>query len=323
MPVGLEAVLRRARTHGARPRRAPTPALRPPSRRRRTPPASRLLLIANGNASRVTEARLDAAQRALRSLGASVETRRTCDVDEFAELWRSTRGRRIVLLGGDGTVHAAANMDPARAVALIPAGGANNVARSLGIPVELATAARLAVEGSPRRIDAVRVTAGERTLLVVEGVSIGLHALARAHYRAVNSADRKAAVRAAAQAVARYGGVRVAIESDERAERAVLGQLFVANMPRYAFGLQVAPAARPDDGLLDVVAIDATRASLVPLLVSLRHGTHVGREDVRTWQARRVRLTVDGSPVVADTTILDSCAVELSVERGALSVVAP
>ena len=56
-----------------------------------------------------------------------------------------------MLLGGDGSLHAAANVPgPKPELAIIPAGGANNVARSLGVPVDLAAAARLAVAGDAR-----------------------------------------------------------------------------------------------------------------------------------------------------------------------------
>jgi diacylglycerol kinase family enzyme len=56
--------------------------------------------------------------RALRDAGADVELERTHDLQELAAVWRHDDGRRLILVGGDGSVHAVANLaGPARAVA--------------------------------------------------------------------------------------------------------------------------------------------------------------------------------------------------------------
>ena len=74
----------------------------------------------------------------LEELGADADT--VVTVDEEA-LWAVLRrgaatGRRVVLVGGDGTVDAAARAPLKRLpeLALLPAGRANKVARRLGIP---------------------------------------------------------------------------------------------------------------------------------------------------------------------------------------------
>jgi Diacylglycerol kinase catalytic domain len=73
---------------------------------------------------------------ALADAGAEVDVALMRSEQEMAERW-PVDGRRVVLAGGDGTLHAAANVaPPGSEMALIPAGRANNVARSLGIPLE-------------------------------------------------------------------------------------------------------------------------------------------------------------------------------------------
>jgi diacylglycerol kinase (ATP) len=286
-----------------------------------------LLLVANANASGLAGSRelVDGATWLLRRSGARVETRPTTSVEELAEVLRETDSGRLVLLGGDGTLHALANVDaPALPeVALIPAGRANNVARSLGIPTDLRAAARLAVEGGARPLDLIAAVGSERTHLAVEGVSVGFHALARAGYNGANSADLVAGALTGLSTLARFRPMPVAIESDGRAEVARLSQLFVANLPLYSFGLHVAPAADPADGFLDLVAIEATsRPALVATLVGLRRG--VDRPGIRRWRASRVRVSTGGrSPVVADSTLLGRGPVELTVAHDALRVVAP
>jgi diacylglycerol kinase (ATP) len=231
--------------------------------------------------------------------------------------------RRVVLVGGDGSLHAAANSAFEAELALIPAGGANNIARSLGIPADLRAAARLAVEGRARPVDAIAASTATRRYLAVEGVSIGFHALARTNYRAKNSADVLAGVRAGVGALARFEPFAVCLSLDGSSRIVPISQLFVANMPLFGPGLQVAPGADPADGVLDVTVIEArSRRSLLALAPQLRRGTHVTRADVRTFRAQTVRIATGGrSPVIADTTDLGRETVELSVVPRAFDLV--
>ena len=287
-----------------------------------------VVLLANANASGLARAprALELARAAMRERGARVALRRTASLDELAAAWPELVDRRVILVGGDGTLHAAANLPgPSPELALLPAGRANNVARSLGIPLDLAAAARVAVDGKPRSLDLIAAETADETYYAVEGVSVGVHARARALYDAPNSADVAAAVRAALGGVRDFAGVTVSVSSDGSCELLSIGQLFVANFPRYGPGLKVAPDAQPDDGVLDVVTLPWTgRAALVPTLARLRRGTHLGRAGTRVWTARRIRIATGGaSPVVADTKVLGPSPVTLRVVPSALAVVAP
>jgi diacylglycerol kinase (ATP) len=285
-----------------------------------------LVLVANESASGLDRSLLDDAEQLLRGRGANVETHLTASLDELAADWPDFHDRRVVLIGGDGTLHAAANLPfgPPE-LALIPAGRANNVARALGIPADLRVAAALAAEGRARPLDMIAASSGARNYLAVEGVSVGLHALARAGYRAPNSADVAAAIRTGLRTARTFDGVPLLVSSDGATEVLRVGQLFVANLPLFAFGLRVAPQAAPDDGRLDVVALPwEGRAQILPMIARLRRGTHVTRRGTRTWTARRIRIATGGrSPVIADTTNLGTGPVTLEVVPSALSVVAP
>ena len=287
-----------------------------------------VVLLANANASGLARQphALELARSAMRERGARVELQRTASLDELAAAWHELYDRRVVLVGGDGTLHAAANLPgPQPELALLPAGRANNVARSLGVPLDLRAAARLAVEGKPRLLDLIAAETTDETYYAVEGVSVGIHARARAHYDAPNSADVSAGIRSAIAGVRGFDGITISISSDGSCELVSIGQLFVANLPRYGPGLQVAPTARPDDGLLDLVTLDWTgSASLLPMLARLRRGTHLRRPGTRSWTARRVRIATRGaSPIIADTKVLGTGPVTLRVVPSALAVVAP
>ena len=289
--------------------------------------ARHLMLIANGNASGVGGHRevLDGAVRQLRDRGARVEAHVTTSLDELAHLVHEA-DRRVVLLGGDGSVHAFANVDgPKPEVALLPAGRANNIAHSLSIPIDLAAAARVAVESGVGPLDLIAATANGKTVHALEGVSVGFHSVARSGYRGVNSADFRAGIKTAASTLKRFEPGPVLVESDGAAELTSLNQLFVVNFPLFAFGLRVAPDADPGDGLLDLVAVEASsRAELVANLVRMRRGSHIGRRGIRTWRAREVRVSTGGRwPVVADTTTIGTGPVKISLEPAAFSIARP
>ena len=302
----------------------------------RLPRAQReVTLVVNPHATHVRgHHAVDRVVAALRSAGARVEVVTTESLDELALRLAEARGGRVVLLGGDGTVHAVANCpDPLPDLGLIPAGAANNVAHCLGIPTALDAAADLAVNGTARRIDLIEALAGPRRTRVVEGVSVGYLALARARYHAENSSDVRAALAAGLAALAGFHPLDVRVRcngcpgTDWNAPRETLhvAQLFVANMSTYGTGLRVAPHADPADGLLDLVAVGGRgRAGIPAMLVRLRRGTHVGRPEVAMRRVSSVRIDGRGrSPVIADSDDLGVGPVTLRVLPGALGLVAP
>jgi diacylglycerol kinase (ATP) len=299
---------------------SPTPLHRAGRRRH-------VVVVANVNAHGV--ARHDRVERtaaALTALGAEVDVVRTHDPGEVARLWSPEPGRLLVLVGGDGTLHSAANLPgPPPDLALVPAGTANNVARCLRIPLEPEAAVRVAMTGPVRPVDLIECCAGARRLVAVEGISVGFLALARSRYHADNSADVRAALAAGAAALARFHPMDVRITEHGLAETIHIGQLFVANMACFGTGLRVAPHADPRDGRLDVVALDiAGRRAIPAMLLRLRRGTHLDHRGVRIWPETSLRIETRGrSPVMADTEDLGPGPVDVRVLPGALPLVAP
>ena len=302
-------------------------ALQPQRPARLRPRSRHLLLVANANASGLQGRRdvVDGALRLLRQRGKAVEARLTSTTDELAEVV-SEEERRLVLLGGDGSVHAVANVPGHKPeIALLPAGKANNLAHGLGIPTDLDAAAELAAAGRPRSLDLIAARTATRRHLAVEGVSVGFHAVARSQYHAANSADLAAGLSAGVKALSAFRPFAAAVESDDKLELIKVRQLFVVNFPLYGPRLHVAPGADPADGLLDIVNIEAAgRLPLLRMLHRLRRGTHLGEPGVRRWQAGRIRIATAGrSPIIADTVNLGPGPVELTIEPAALDVVSP
>jgi diacylglycerol kinase (ATP) len=292
--------------------------------------AARLIVAVNGRASGIEDPERTADELAavLEEIGAEVESVVT---HTEAELWDVLRfgasfGWRVVLVGGDGTLHAAANAPLKRLpeLALVPAGRANNIARALGIPTSRAGALAVAADPSIRPLDALRVATPDRFIYALEAVSAGFQAEARSGYAAENSADLRQGVKALVRAIRRYRPYDAVMRIGGRQVRSSsAAQVFFSNLPFFGFGFEVAPGANPADGRLDAIVLEARgRARLLRLLAAARKGRHIGRRGVTRAAATRVELT-EPLPVVADAVPLGTTTATVTVEPARLRVAAP
>lgn len=285
-----------------------------------------VLAVVNARASGVADpARTRrAVARALAAAGATPEVRVTKSLEDLERAVLAADGRRLVLVGGDGALHTAANLGlPLPELALVPMGGANNLAHALGVPLELTAAAALAVGGAAAPLDALEVDLPHRRVLAVEGVSAGFQAAARARYHAENSGARVAGLLALAQTLAvlpRFSA-RIALDGAPP-QRASFEQLFLSTMPFFSFGLRVDPAADPRDGTDEAVMLHVrSRHELLGALLAARSGRHVDRDDVEVRSWREAEL-LDPVPLAADGEPLGVSTARLRVVPGALRVVA-
>jgi diacylglycerol kinase family enzyme len=120
-----------------------------------------LLVITNADAGTADEAALDAALAVLRP-AAEVEVAATSSPDELdSVLADASAGCRIVVVGGDGSIHAVVaalhrrGELEGREVGLIPLGTGNDFARGLGLPLEPDQAAQVVLDGHAHPVDLV------------------------------------------------------------------------------------------------------------------------------------------------------------------------
>ena len=237
----------------------------------------------------------------------------------------------VVAAGGDGTFGVAARVlleagaaHPGvvlPALGVLPLGSAMNVARSLGIPRDLAAAAAIVIDGHSRAID-VGVLADGTTFF--EALAIGLHAELFAEAAAFDDGDLVAPLRAAWTAV-RYRPSRVTLALDDRtvATRALV--ISVSNGPYTGLGFTVAPDARLDDGRFDIRVFERfSRLELLLHFGSIALGRRRYEPRVRTFRSSRVRVT-SASPlrVRVDGEDAGATPVDATVRAGALRVLVP
>jgi diacylglycerol kinase (ATP) len=290
----------------------------------------RLVLVVNGRASGIEDPHGLAAQlvAGLEEHGSGAEARVTMSEEELWQVLRvaQARDRRVVLVGGDGTMHSAANAPLTRLpeLALVPAGRANNIARALGIPTARDDAIAVAARMPARPLDALRVATPDRFVYALEAVSAGFHAEARAGYQADNSADLRQGLRALVRAIRRFRPYSAVLQLPGLKLRSEsVAQVFLANLPWFGFGFLVAPGAEPAGGSFDAIVLEARgRGRLLRLLAAARQGEHLGKAGVRRERTTRAQLTTP-LPLVADALPLGTTTATVTVEPGRLRVAAP
>ncbi|MGY1771974.1 diacylglycerol/lipid kinase family protein [Blastococcus sp. SYSU D00813] len=300
--------------------------------------SSGLLVAVNSAAGTADDDAVAAALLELRA-GADVEVVETSDAEELEAAVRAHAGRRLVAIGGDGSVHAAVRaldrtgaLDPARPLGIVPLGTGNDLAQSLGLPDDPVEAARVVCSGRARPMDLVRDDAGG---IVVNAVHAGVGARAGAlamHVKPVLGTASFPLGAVAAGMTSRGAGLRVEVDgsvvsSGHWAADGDTGVLMVAvcNGPTIAGGRPLAPDATPDDGLVDVVTVAATGpVARAAFGLALLRGDHLSRYDVTV--ARGSRVSYSGPPVDVDADgeiTEDVPARTWTVHRHAWSVVVP
>lgn len=169
---------------------------------------------------------------------------------------RSSGVDLVVAWGGDGTINEVAGALAFSDVpmAIVPAGSGNGLARDLGLPLDAARALEVAATGGRRRIDAGRLD--ESLFFNVAGLGLDAEIAQRLASPGVRR-GLPGYVQATFAALPGYRARAYAIDADGHARlerRAVF--IAVANSRQYGNGAQIAPAARLDDGKLDLVVVD-------------------------------------------------------------------
>lgn len=286
----------------------------------------RLLLVVNLHASRA-KASLGGAVACLAGHGFDLDIRQSADRDSLAGVIRDCAGGvdAIVVAGGDGTVNGAipALIEAGKPVGILPLGTANDLALTLGIPVDPVAAAGVIVDGATRRIDVGKVN--DAPFLNVASIGLSVKIAQKQDEELKRQRGIFSYVVAAASALNEAERFEARITCGERSETVQAYQIAIGNGIHFGGGLTVSPEAAIDDGVLDVYAIEtASVPELIALAPRLRDGTLVESDDVAFFRGASVRIeTPKPMPVNTDGEVTTKTPAEFSVLKGALTVFAP
>jgi YegS/Rv2252/BmrU family lipid kinase len=236
----------------------------------------------------------------------------------------SDRGETVAALGGDGLLRPLAGALKGRetAVALIPCGRGNDLARVLEIPRDLNEATRIAVEGPERLLDVANVDGAPYVGIASLGFDSDANRIANeASFVPGNAVYLYAALRA----LAMWKPATFSVTVDGR-RRDVRGySVAVGNSRSYGGGMLLLPQAELDDGMLDVlISKETSKLTFLRSLPKVFRGAHLDSPYVETVRGEVVEVSADRPFVVyADGDPIGATPATMRVERRCLRVIVP
>jgi YegS/Rv2252/BmrU family lipid kinase len=300
----------------------PDPAISdaPPSGGRRA------LLVVNTK-SRGGQEASDAAARILDAAGFELRREECLDAEALQATIRRLAGEvdLVVLGGGDGTMNSAAPalVETGLPLGVLPLGTANDLARTLGIPLELEGAARIVAGGHTRRIDLGEVNG--RPFFNVASIGLSVEVTRELTRETKRRWGRLGYAIATCRALWRLRPFSAEIRHGGKVTKVRAIQIAVGNGRHYGGGMTVEEDARIDDGQLDLYSIEFAQLwRLLLIYPAFRAGRHGLWQEVRTASCTEVEIrTRRPRSVNTDGELVTRTPARFTVRRGALAVFVP
>jgi YegS/Rv2252/BmrU family lipid kinase len=240
---------------------------------------------------------------------------------------RAVRRREplVLVAAGDGTIEDVASqlVGSDTVLGIIPIGTMNNLARSLGVPLDIEDACALVGMGTTRLIDVGQVFANGRPHVqhFLEGAGVGLSAIAAYAGQTLEKRRWQFLRRALRQLFEQRPGV-IQVQLDDTLIETSSNIVTVSNSPLMGSNLLVAPEAKMDDGMLDVAIYDGLNGADL-----IQHFMIAGKgeaDDLKIYRAKQVRITAD-APIASNSdkdVVSKRCVIEIGILSKALSVIA-
>ena len=260
---------------------------------------------------------------------------------------------RILAVGGDGTVNAAAqwllDREADCPLAIVPAGTGNNLARGLAIPLDTESALRVALAGERRRaLDAIVYSADSdgRRRVMIQTAAVGFPADIASRYDALR---RRALPRLllapagpyiyrllALAGLARQRGlerrgenlldVRCRLPGEEIREKVFA--VFIGNERSLGGNFHPCPRAEVDDGAVDLCFVRAgTGEGYLKLFQRVVRGEHLALEKTVLYRQSKGPIEIElsaPSTLLADGDLwVTGCHYRLEVIPGRFGVIIP
>ncbi|HYO87659.1 MAG TPA: diacylglycerol kinase family protein, partial [Candidatus Limnocylindrales bacterium] len=214
---------------------------------------------------------------------------------------------RVISVGGDGTNHALINAlvehnlrTPELAPMVygnLPVGTGRDWARGIGLPFnDPQAAARQIAHADLRPLDIGVMDSEHGTDYFLNIASVGMSSRTVERIERVKRRHRWTFLQATIATILELPtcALNVSLDGDTWYDGRT-SLLVVANGTTFGHGLKVAPLARMDDGLLDVLVIrDVSRWTVLRALQSVYAGKHLSNPAVQFAQARRVEVHAPG-----------------------------
>ena len=283
--------------------------------------------------------RKEEAEQALAAVGVSFETTATDQPGQGIELTRRAvldGFDPIISAGGDGSINEVVNgwaqavtgtNSAGPAIGILPLGSANDLVNNLGIPIDLAEAARLIASGNTRLMDLCKVN----DRYFGNNAAIGLEpfiTLIQARIHRLKGTMRYLV--ATLMGISQNPQWTMQLEWEDGSYEGPVTLVTVGNNPRTGGLFYMTPHANPFDGLLTFVyGHMPTRRQILTLLprtMKSGEGSYVEHDSIHEISSPWLKIRSDQpTPAHADGEIIDSAIQELeySILPGALPILLP
>lgn len=231
----------------------------------------------------------------------------------------------IVVCGGDGSISSSAPavIESGLPLGIIPAGTANDLARTLSIPLDFAAAADVIIAGHKKQIDIGMVNG--HAFFNVASIGLSSELAQKLDPDIKKRFGRLGYAIAALRIMAGARRFRARIVEKGSGTRVRTYQIAIGNGRLYGGGNVVEETAAIDDGALDLYSLEMRNLWKSALMArAFRSGTHGAWKEVRT--ARCVEFDIETRrpmPINTDGEIVTATPAHFSVLPGAVTVFTP
>jgi diacylglycerol kinase (ATP) len=181
-------------------------------------------------------------------------------------------------------------------LALLPAGSANDYARTLGMPRgNVRAAVDVIAAGRTARVDTVKVKVADRERHFLNVVGTGFDAAVAGRAEKIplfRGAGRY--VLAIMAELPRFRAATITLDIDGATRELRAMMVAIANGVSYGGGMRVAPTATLDSGQLEVCVVgEVSKPEFLRAFPRVFRGTHVTHPAVTMLSGREVRLSAD------------------------------
>lgn len=286
----------------------------------------RILLLHNPEA-RQGEAALEPVQARFIAAGCTVELEPFGNLPELArDITRlHQKADAIVVCGGDGSISSAAPalIESGLPLGIIPAGTANDLARTVGIPLDFEAAAAVILAGHTTPIDVGMVNG--HAFFNVASIGLSSELAQKIDPQTKKRFGRLGYAIAALRIMGNARRFRARIRCNGGDIRVKTYQIAIGNGRLYGGGNVIAQNARIDDGRLDLYSLEMRNLWKMALMLrAFRTGTYGGWQEVRTERCAEFEIaTRRPMPINADGEIVTATPARFRVLPGAVTVFTP
>lgn len=267
----------------------------------------RLRLVYNPNAGRrKLTGQLDTVIRIFQESGHEVCVHRASsseDVEQIAS--QSTDVERLVIAGGDGSIHQAVNgllkisVEKRPTLGILPVGTANDLAYALHLPKSIPEACKIIAKGKAFEMDTGKIN--DRYFVNVASAGLLTDVSQKVDIRVKNTLGQLAYFLKGLETLPSFRPFRVEFEHDGKqyAEEVVL--FMVANGLSVGGLKQLVPRASLTDGKLDVLMVpSAGWPETVRLLLNVLRGEKADNEEIKEFQTAAELTIRTDRPICSD-----------------------